>query len=150
MASVTITQRIAAAPERVFALATDFAHAPERIRGIERMEVLTPGPVGVGTRVRETRRMLGKEHTEELEVTAFDPPRSYRVGCVSHGTRYDSELRFEPVEGGTEVAMHFEAVPLTLGARLLSFLARPMLKSVAKECGRDLEDLRVALESPGA
>ena len=63
------TERFVTRPvEDVFAVFTDLHRAAERIRGIERLEVLTDGPVGKGTRFRETRIMFRREATEEHRV----------------------------------------------------------------------------------
>ncbi len=37
--------------------------------------------------------------------------------------------------------MVFDAKPLTLLAKVMSFLMRPMMKMVLKECSKDLDDL---------
>ena len=58
MAQFTLKKHIEAPPERVFEVVTDLRGAPERIRGITKMEVLTEGPIGGGTRYRETRIMF--------------------------------------------------------------------------------------------
>jgi carbon monoxide dehydrogenase subunit G len=145
--NLRIEKTVAADPKTVFAAASDFANAPKRITGITRVEMLTQGPVGVGTRFRETRRMFGKEATETMEVTAFEPGRSYVLACDSHGCRYRSEIRVEPAAGGSKLTMTFEAEPLTRMAKVLSFLMKPMVKSVAKHVARDLDDLKAAVEA---
>jgi carbon monoxide dehydrogenase subunit G len=150
MLQFTLEKHIAAPPARVFAAASDFQNAPQRIRGIERVEMLTSGPVGVGTRFKETRVMFKKEATEEMEVTAFDPPRSYTLGCESCGCRYSTVLRFTPKDAGTDVSFTFEAVPLTSIAKVMSFLMKPMIKSSLKMIARDLDDLKASLEGPAA
>ncbi len=63
-------------------MATDLAGAPRVVRGIDAVEVLTPGEFGVGTRWRETRTMLGRSATEEMTVTAMEPQRSYTTEAV--------------------------------------------------------------------
>ncbi len=94
--------------------------------------------------------MFGREATEEMEITAFDPPRGYSVGCESCGCRYHSAFRFTPNGAGTDVEMVFDAQPLTLAAKIMSFLMKPMIKSVLKECARDLHDLKAAMEADAA
>lgn len=141
-----VRRRVAAPPETVFATAVDFAGAAGKIRAITRMEMLTEGPVRVGTRFRETRNMFGKEATEEMMVTELEPPRRYVLGAESHGSRYRTELRFDPVQGGTEMVMSFSATPLTLMAKIFGILMKPMLKKLAATCGRDLDDLRESIE----
>ena len=98
--SVTISETIARPIEEVFAAATDFAGSVERIGGIEKVEMLSEGPVGLGTRFRETRTMFGREATEEMEVVEFEPPRRYVLGAESHGSRYRTEIRFAETGDG--------------------------------------------------
>jgi len=147
---VTTRERIAAPPARVFAAASDFASAAQRIAGILRVEMLTPGPVAAGTRFRETRKMLGKEASEEMTVAEFEPPRRYVLLAESHGSRYRSELRFEPQGAGTDVVMTFRGEPLTVFARAMAVLMKPMIKSIGKLCAKDLADLKRSIEGRGA
>ena len=46
--TVTVTERIHAPIERVFAVFSDLHGASENIDGIEQLEVLTDGPIGAG------------------------------------------------------------------------------------------------------
>src|SRR5688572_3894697 len=55
MKPLLCTHRSSASPDRVWALASDFANAPGRIKAITKVELLTPGPAGAGTRFREWR-----------------------------------------------------------------------------------------------
>lgn len=151
MSRVTVTRQIAAPVDQVFARASDFADAARFISAILRVEMLTDGPVGVGTRFRETRRMFGREASEEMQVSVFEPPRRYVLDAQSHGCHYRSELTFTPKDGGTEVAMSFEATPLTTLSKILSFLTLPLMRSaVVKACSQDLDDLKAVLEGPGS
>ena len=146
MAEITIKKHIKAPLEQVFDRPADFPNAAKTVSGIERVEMLTDGPVGVGTRFRETRKFYKREATEEMEVTAFERPRCYALGSESHGCRYHSELRFHAVDGGTDVEMRFQAEPLTGFAKVMSVLMRPMMKGVTKCLEQDLEDIKNALE----
>ncbi len=147
MAGVTVTQQIKAPVEKVFQLATDFRNAAGRIKKIKKLEVLTEGPVKVGTRFRETRLMFNRECTEEMVVTEFEPPRRYVLAAESHGSSYRTELLFTPEGGGTKLVMKFEATPLTFMARMMSFMMKLMMKQVVKMCSADLEDLKKAAEA---
>ncbi len=147
MAAVTIEKRIEAAPERVFAVATDLDDLTETISGIVSVEVLTEGPVGHGTRWRETRVLHGRRATEEMGITGFDPPRSFVVEAASHGAEYRTEFRFEPEGAGTRVTLVFSARPVRLLARVLSVLSAAMMGSVRKAIEQDLEDVKRAAEA---
>jgi carbon monoxide dehydrogenase subunit G len=146
MPSFTITRHIAAPPDVVFHYAADFERAPQRIRGIKKVELLTQGPVGVGTRFKETRIVFKREATETMEVVAFDPPRGYTLGAESCGCRYRIQFRFAPANDGTDVELKFDAEPLTFLARLMGFLMGRMIEMCAKESAKDLEDLKAAIE----
>jgi hypothetical protein len=146
MARVTVTRRVEAPPATVFALFSDFENAAGRVTAIKKIELLTPGPVGVGTRFRETRVVFGREATEEMEVTAFEPGRHYALTARSCGAEYRSGLHFRPDGSGTVVEASFEARPLTLLARLLSPLTA-LMSGVLKKCLEgDVEDLKKIAE----
>ncbi len=149
MPSVEVQKTIAAPPGRVFEIATDLGRIAETMSGIDSAEVLTEGPFGEGTRWRETRTLYGKQATEEMWVTGFDPPRSYVVEAESHGSHYRTELTFQPEDGGTRVTMVFAGRPIGLLARVFSFLSAVMMKSVKKALDQDLEDLKQVAESSG-
>ncbi len=127
-------------------MCTDLRSAAERIRGIKKLEVLGDGPIGVGTRFRETRVMFKRECTEEMEIVSFDPPRSYAVGCESHGCRYRTEFRVTTSGSGSELEMTFGAEPQTFFAKMMGVLFRGMIKSCMKEMDKDLDDLRAVAE----
>lgn len=138
---------VEAPAERVFEIASDFRNAPQRISGIERLEILTDGPVGKGTRFKETRIMFKKEATEEMEVLEWDPPRSYTLGADSCGMRWRSVVRCTP-EGPqrTKLEMDSGGTPLTLTARLMTPLGFVFKGAAKKAFEKDLQDLKRAAE----
>lgn len=146
MTTITVKRQVAAPRAKVFALAADFANVASTVKAIDKVEMLTDGPVGVGTRFRETRTVFGRSASEEMTVSAFDPPRSYTVTAESHGARYETVFTFSEKDGGTEVEMRFGAEPLTLMAKVMSVLMRPMIKKMAGMCAQDLDDIAAAAE----
>lgn len=146
MPQFTISEHIVAPPEVVFEVAHDFHRAAEHIQGIESCEVLTDGPIGVGTRFRETRIMFGKPSTEEMEITAFDPPHSFVLESDSCGAHFSVEHRFVGDISGTNVRMNFDTRPQTFLAKLFSPLGWLMIKSMKKLVAADLADLKRVAE----
>lgn len=152
-----VSEIIHASSEAVFALASDFQGAPERIRGITKMEVLTPGPVGVGTTFRETRVMFGKEATETMEVVEFQPGRSYTLRALNCGCEYRTTVSVKPVAAGhatpdeksCEISFDFAGTPLTFGSRVMNVLMGWMVKGMCvKAIKSDMADLKSAAETP--
>ena len=146
MPSIAITKEIEAPLDRVFATFIDFKNCPGTIDGIERIEMLTDGPVGVGTRFRETRTMFKREATEEMQIIAFEAPRSYRLGCDSCGARYETEFRFTADDSATRVDVQVTIQPLTFFAKLMSPLGWMMSGMLRKCVEKDIDDLKAALE----
>lgn len=140
--NLSLTRRIAAPPERVFAISTDLRRAPEFIDGIKSTEVLTDGPVGLGTRFRETRVMFGKEATEEMEVVIFEPSSKWALAAESCGCRYHTEMRYIPDGDGTLVEWEMTSEPLGFFAKVISALMTPLMKGTMVKClTSDLECL---------
>ncbi len=149
MGTITVSTHVPAPLERAFEVFTQIDQAAERIPDITSLEVLSEGPFGEGTRWRETRVMFGKEATEEMWVTGFDPPKSYAVRAESHGMRYSTLFSFEPDADGTNVSWAFTGKPISLGAKIMSPLLGLLMNGTMKKCmRRDLEALRDVCERP--
>ena len=146
MPGVTVSHLVKADPETTFRVFADIPNCASTIAGIETVEMLSDGSVGIGTRWRETRIMMGKQATEEMWITGFDPPRSYMVEAESHGTHYHSRYDFEPVEGGTRVTLRFEGRPLSLTAKLLTIVGYLFMGQVRKMLAQDMADAAVHAE----
>src|SRR5580658_1727792 len=142
MAKFTLSKSISAPPAAVFALFTDLSGAPGRIKDITKIEVVTDGPIGVGTRFKETRMMFGKECTEEMQITAFDAGQSYEVTCRSCGAEYRTAFHFTPENGGTRVEAHFHTRALSLMANLMVPLGWLMIGMMKKCVNKDMEELK--------
>jgi uncharacterized membrane protein len=136
MVTVTVTNKIAAPVASVFALFTDLDHCAGLVTGIKKIEMLTSGPFGLRTRWLETREVLGREVTEELEVTAFEMNHSYTVTDDAHGARVDTLFTFEPAGAGTEVNIVFSVAPQTF----LTMLVSPLAWVAAGKVRKALED----------
>ena len=147
MPTIEIRDTIDAPSEKVFAIFADLEHAQENIDSIIGMEMLTDGPVGKGTRWRETRKMFGKEATEEMWISDWRPGSGYTVDCESCGCSYVTDISFTPSGAGTEVVMSMRVKPLTFLARLMSPLSLLFAGTFKKCMKKDIDDLRKKLIS---
>ena len=148
MKPIVVKAKINADCETVFASLTDLERMPEVISAITKTEVLTDGPVGIGTRFRETRVMFGREAKEEMEFTEFDPPNQYVLAAESNGARYRTVHSLKPVDGGTEVSLEFGATPVSFLAKIMSPLMGIMMKGMLTRClEEDLADIKKSIES---
>lgn len=135
--------------DRVFGVFSDIPKADAMLDAIEELEMLSDGPVGVGTRWRETRTLFGKQATEDMWVTVFDPPNTYEVDAESHGTHYRSIYRFTDAPGEqTAVSLLFEGKAVSLLAKLMMPLGVLFKPSTEKAFRADLEQLKSVCETP--
>lgn len=132
---------------RVFTVFSDVPGAARNVSAIERVELLSQQSSGAGTRWRETRRMFGKTVTEEMEITRFELGHCFLIEASSHGTNYLTRYDFVP-DGDvrTAVSMLFVARPISLRARLLSFIAVIYRRASREAFADDLYDLKAACE----
>jgi len=101
--------RIAAPAERVFDTVADTRNEPSFNPAMTGAELLTPPPVGLGTRFRAR---LGKAGTEMLvELTEFDRPR--RLGSRTASSMMDTSgaLTFTPEDQGTVMSWDWQVRP---------------------------------------
>ncbi|MBI5763500.1 MAG: SRPBCC family protein [Planctomycetes bacterium] len=147
MTQMQMTTHVKADPVKTFDAFADFPRAAEMVRGIKRVELLTNGPVGKGTRFKETRIMFGKEATETMEVSAFERGKLYTLSCTSCGVAWSSTFRFTPDAGGTRVDLEMVCKPLTFFAKLMSPLGKLMAGSMKKCIEGDINDVRTFVET---
>ena len=144
MAPVTfrVTRTFAAAPDDVRLALADFEGAGAWMPNFVRMEALDPGAPRVGSRFRETRKVFGRESTEEFEIVDLAPRRvSLRVdGATGSTGRGEFNFVYTIAERGpgTEVVLDGEIAGMTGFASLVS---RLMVGTMRKACDRDLAAL---------
>ena len=143
MATIIVSTFVSAPIESVFNIYTDLENIAERVSAITKLEILTEGPFGKGTRWRETRVVMKKAATEEMTVTSLDPPNGYTVESRSHGMLYETHFTFKPESDGTRVTWGFNGTPQTFGARLSAPIFALFFNGMMKKCMlSDLEELR--------
>jgi uncharacterized protein YndB with AHSA1/START domain len=105
--TVSVSTCIAAPIRRVFEMFTDLDHAPAHVSAIRELQRLNSGPFGLGTRWRESREILGRVDTADMEVTAFDSYRTFTILHHKGGVRIETVFSFEPDSDGTRVTIEF-------------------------------------------
>jgi carbon monoxide dehydrogenase subunit G len=151
MPKVTISTEVKAPVERVFDLFTDIEHAADRVSGIKKIDVMSPGPFHLGYRWTETREVMGRLDDATMEISSFERNRSYTVthhkgAILGSGVRIDTKFTFEPVPAGTKVSVEFELHPEGLPPGLLLPLEWAIGGKVRHVLSDDLDDLKASIE----
>ncbi len=150
MASLTLRKHLAAPRDRVFDAAVDIRNSAGRISGIKRVHMLTEGPTRVGTRCERTRTHQAREMTEALEVVALDRPARAAFLCRSATASCTAAYTFLAVGEETEVEITLDVRPITLVARMTTFVTNAALHACQRVIEQDLEDLRHFVEGKPA
>ncbi len=131
-------------PEDVFEYLDQVERHGEWQRQIVSTKVQTDGPVGVGTRVREIRRIGGRELDASYEITEHDPPRKTSFRGVVGPVRPVGTVTVEPAGDGstTRVSIQFDLVGHGIG-KLIAPLARMQAR---KSIVENQERLKAKLE----
>jgi hypothetical protein len=141
MASVTVSNEIAAPLDRVFRTFADIEHGPDHVSGIKKLEMMTPGPVRVGTRWLETREIMGRLDTAEMEMTAFERDRMYTITHHKAGVRIDTTFWFESAGERTKVTVEFDLDSAGFPPGFLAPLGWAIAGKVESVLSNDLADL---------
>jgi uncharacterized membrane protein len=100
-------------------------------------------PLAEGTRIRERRKVMGREIENELEVVAFEPPRHLALRTLSGPVKFGVDHRLAEQDGSTVLHVTAEAKP---GAFMK--LAEPMLaRQAEQELRGDFARLKELLEA---
>ncbi|NOT27696.1 MAG: hypothetical protein HOP16_16540 [Acidobacteria bacterium] len=149
MSTIRVSREIGAPIDRVFAMFTDIEHGHEHVSGIKKVEMMTFGPLRLGSKWSETREVMGRLDDAEMEITAFEQNKTYTITHHKAGVRVDTTFTFEPVGASTRVSVEFALNPQGLPPALLSPVEWAIAGKVRDVLGADLMDLKQSLERVG-
>ena len=138
---IDLQQALAHPVARVFAVMSDPANRPLWQEMTSGVEILTPGPVGLGTRWRETTRGIG---TVSNEVVGFEPDALWEEAGSAGGGEGRVRVTFratgETTHLGISVEFHLKGFRRVMEKALESVIARQMpadLRRLEEILGRD-------------
>jgi hypothetical protein len=127
--------------DTVFGYFTDFRNENEWNVVAHDVVLVTPGPIGVGSRFAGDYDLMGRM---EYEITEYDPPHWARVRGSSRRFGWDSTFTFTADEGGrTRVVCTMDPHP----PLLLRPLKPLMSGMIRKQMERGLASLTTTLAS---
>ncbi len=143
MTDFTNTIRIERPINEVFSYLSDLERIPEWNWAIADTKQITPGPIAVGTRYRQTRT-VPRPATEILELTTLDPDQRIEVRGVLAGIAAHLTYLLTDDSSGT-VLTNTVSLDADGPVRLLA----PILgRKIAGAVASNLNDLKTRLEAP--
>ena len=143
MANVTVTRRIDAPADAVFRTVAHVEQFSQALPHVLRVEFLSEVKSGVGARFRETRMMMGREASTELEVTEYVENERVRIASEAGGALWDTVFTVAPDGEGTELKMVMDATPRTMSARMTLPL---VIGAVRKAVEQDMDSVKAFCE----
>jgi hypothetical protein len=148
MAPLLHSVEIARSPEDVFAYVTDPSRFTEWQEAVVSADRVDTGPTQVGSTIKLTRRMGGREQTMTSELTDYSPPRSYAFRVLDGPVRALGRGLIEPVGDGTSSRFDFQ---IDFEGHGLGKLLLPLVRrSAKKELAQSHANLKRQLESGAA
>jgi uncharacterized protein YndB with AHSA1/START domain len=143
MIDFTIETEIERPPAEVFAFATDPEQLPRWQTNTVSATAEEPGPLRVGSRLREVHRGPGGRPVESLvEVSALEVDRAFGLRMIEGPLPIDADLAFEPTTAGTRLRFRVHGRPqgpMRLLQPLLHLALRRQFRRHCDELKRVLE-----------
>jgi carbon monoxide dehydrogenase subunit G len=133
---------VARPPAEVFPWLIDADKVGQWMGGLRAYEPLTPGPLGVGSRIRQELEVSGHSLSWELEVTRLEAPRAATLAFAGSGFKAQNEYTVADGGGGSGVAWVIQGDTTSFKAKLIA----PMVQAKLQEkLDADLARLRALL-----
>ncbi|MFE3788873.1 SRPBCC family protein [Streptomyces goshikiensis] len=145
MDAIRASVDIARSPAEVYGYLTDPAHLPEWQHSAVRARPLDGAPLHLGSKLVVTRRIGRRRFPMTMQVTEFDPPRSWRLHGLDGPVRGDVRGTVEPLDEGrrSRVTLNLDFEAHGIGRALVPLVLRPYAR---RELPRNEEKLRHLLE----
>ena len=111
MARISGGITIARPVEEVFDVVADERNEPQYNPDLLSSEMLTAGPIGVGTRFRAVHAGRPRPFELAIELTEFDRPRRIGSTTASPAGTIRGAVTFEPAVGGTRMSWSWDVRP---------------------------------------
>ena len=146
MAPITESIEINRRPEEVFAYLDDVKRHGEWQDQIVDVQPQGDQPMGVGKRVRETRRVPGGDRSMTYEITEHDPPRQSSFRVLDGPVRAVGTVTIVPLDDGSRsrVTITLDFQGHGLGGKVLLPLAKSQAR---KQIPKDQAKMKDLLES---
>jgi carbon monoxide dehydrogenase subunit G len=141
------TVDVAKPPAEVFPWLLDADKVPRWMTGLDVYEPLAPGPLRIGSRIRQELSVSGHQLRFELVLARLDPPHAAVLRFEGSGFKAANEYSVVAAGGGSQVTWVISGDTTSFKARLIA----PMVQAKLQEkLEVDLARLRALLAGEAA
>ena len=130
-------------PRDVFDFHANHANRAGWHKHVTRSEIITPAPLGVGTRFKIDTITAKRPVPMEIEITAFDPPGYYSYRSYAENAITDSHQTFEAENRGTRfrvrIELNFKGVVKPVGGLILKLWLERHFVEALREIKEEME-----------
>jgi uncharacterized protein YndB with AHSA1/START domain len=128
--------------EDVFTFVSNYQNSAKWVTGAMKHTKVSAGPIGVGTVIRTTGRVMGVRIEATRIVTAYEPYSKYAFKSEYRRVPLAATFHFEPIQGGTRLTVVVEGEPTGLFKAATPFV----LEMLRQQFESDLRRLKTLLE----
>jgi len=128
-------------PSQVFAVLDDVSQTPKWLVRCTGIEVLSPGPLAPGTKLRYSYREGGRAGTMDGQVTDRTPDENLLFSYDDKMMHVDVHFALAPNNSGTRLTHTIDITPKTFMAKLFSPLIRRALPKQTIDAMKSLRSL---------
>jgi ligand-binding SRPBCC domain-containing protein len=130
-------------PQDVWDFYTNPANISQWSSNTEHEEWTSEGLPGVGSTLRSEGKLFGRKWESTSEITAWDPPNEYGQKSTSGPFPWESTIKLEPKENGTQLNAHVSG---EVGG-WIKMAEGLLMKQLEKQIDSNFEALKQVLEA---
>lgn len=147
MTTIAYSVFIEAPPEKVFPFVGDLLRHPEWTTDEMKMEVISPGMIGVGSQYRSTAKFKGFTIVDELQVIEYQPPTRFAFRVKDIAGRLNHQFVLHSQSDGTLVERSVFIEEKSLLTKIYHRIVMPMLMPfISSEMNKALQLLKARVE----
>ena len=130
-------------PQDIFDFHADHTNRVAWHDHVTRSEMITPPPVGLGSRFEIDNITAGRPVSMAIEIIAFDRPRAYSYRSYAASAITDSHQTFTAENGGTRfhvrIELRFKGLTRLFGRYILRFGLEKHFETAVRELKDEME-----------
>jgi hypothetical protein len=125
----------------VYRTLTDISNRPNFVSAVERVDLLSKGPVGIGTHYVEGRTVFGRGVAIEFTVGDYDPPGIFVLSAESAGVGFEISCTLGYTGHETDITLELVGMPESIGGRFAAFGLSVLANRLGAELSTELDEI---------